>query len=104
MRDLRMSKQRGLAGGLLVGGLVLATGMAGCAAKQQRTIEPTGVAAAGGPAGSTPAGPGGGDSGFVLSRKPVGQGEDGPLLPVHTGELWWAFRANFLGMNDKQVR
>jgi mono/diheme cytochrome c family protein len=96
-----MNKRRGLlVGGLLVSGLAL--GM-GCATKQQRTIEPTsGVAAA--TAGQGAGAPAGGDTGFVLSRKPVNAAEEGPLLPVHTGELWWAFRASFLGMNDRQVR
>jgi mono/diheme cytochrome c family protein len=74
----------------------------GCAGRQARTIEP---GSAESPAGGAAAG-GRDDSGFVLSRKPTGpqSAEDQLLLPVHTGELWWGFRGQHLGLNEKQAR
>ena len=71
----------------------------GCAGKQTRTIEP-GMEEGAGTGGRRD------DSSFVLSRKPVAakpSAED-PLLPVHTGELWWPFRAQFLGLPEAKVR
>jgi mono/diheme cytochrome c family protein len=71
----------------------------GCAGRQTRTIEP---GSAESPVGATP---GREDSGFVLSRKPTGQAADEQLLlPVHTGDQWWGFRGQHLGLNDKQAR
>jgi mono/diheme cytochrome c family protein len=78
---------------------------AGCAGKQARTIEPgqpeeeavplarTAVASAG-------------DNSFVLSRQPANEGADGQqlLLPVHTGQKWWDFRASFLGVSERDVK
>jgi mono/diheme cytochrome c family protein len=76
----------------------------GCAGKQARTIEP-------GPPEEEAVLPAGtavapaDDSAFVLSRQPVNQHADGQmLLPVHTGEKWWDFRASFLGVSQRDVR
>src|SRR6185436_17457331 len=86
----------------------LVTSSVSCAGQQpQRTIEP---GAEEPPterqAAATPGAPAGGDTGFVLSRKPVAarSADDGPLLPVHTGDSWWGFRGQFLGINEKQAR
>lgn len=65
----------------------------GCAAPQRRTIEPDS------PGENQPA-----DESFVLSRRPTGHTENQALLPVHTGELWWGFRAGFLGISEAQAR
>src|SRR5687768_16617618 len=89
---------------VLVAGFVAAG--TSCAGRQTRIIEPGAEeTTAGGPGA-----PGGGqarrDDNFVLSRKPVAAkstAED-PLLPVHTGELWCPFRAQFLGFSDAKTR
>jgi len=65
----------------------------GCAAPQRRTIEPD-------VPGENQAA---GESDFVLSRRPTGQSGQS-LLPVHTGELWWGFRAGFLGISEDEAR
>jgi hypothetical protein len=70
--------------------LVLA---AGCAGQLQQTIEPPPPQAARGS-----------DPDFVLSRRPVEHVNDGPLPVIHTAEAWWPFRAQFLGMSERQAR
>jgi mono/diheme cytochrome c family protein len=75
-------------------GLVVGIWWAACAAPQRRTIEP-------GAPGEVPVSD---DSSFVLSRKPIAPAENQPLLPVHTGEIWWRFRADFLEISADQAR
>lgn len=42
---------------------------------------------------------------FVLSRRPPERRlDDEPPPPIHTGEAWWGFRAQFLGISDRQAR
>jgi hypothetical protein len=83
---------------------------ASCAGRQTRTIEPGAEEpAAERPAAAAAPAAGGArpdDTGFVLSRKPVAarSADEGPLLPVHTGDLWWGFRGQFLGISEKQAR
>lgn len=74
--------------------LILASVVLGCAAPQRRTIEPD-TPGEGAPAD---------ESTFVLSRTPPRNAESRPLLPVHTGELWWSFRSSFLGLTEAQTR
>lgn len=67
---------------------------AACASTQpaEKTIEPVAAPA---------------DSTFVLSREPAGAakpaGAEG-LPPVHSGDLWWAHRAQFLKVTEAQAR
>jgi hypothetical protein len=72
-----------------------------CAGPQRRTIEPDVQDESPAPSGQPVD-----ESTFVLSRKPTGARppDDQPLLPVHTGELWWGFRASFLGISEGQLR
>jgi mono/diheme cytochrome c family protein len=76
---------------------------AACAGKQARTIEPgspdeVAVSPGGTAVAST-------DDSFVLSRQPAKAGaEPQLLLPVHTGDKWWDFRASFLGVNEREVK
>lgn len=78
---------------------------AGCATTTtddaQRTIEPN----AAGSGSNGAAGAAGGDSEFVLSRKPSGTAKPAPeqALP-HIGDKWWKFRADFLGISEGEAR
>jgi mono/diheme cytochrome c family protein len=82
---------------------VLVICAAGCAGKQGRTIEPGSPDEVPMPPGTAVASSD--DSSFVLSRQPVKQGSEPQLLlPVHTGEKWWDFRSQFLGMSEREVR
>jgi mono/diheme cytochrome c family protein len=74
----------------------------GCAGKQARTIEPgSGEEVAMPPPGTAVASAD--DSSFVLSRQP-GKAEPQLLLPVHTGDKWWDFRAQYLGISEREVK
>lgn len=98
-----MKHRRRLTRGLLL--LEISAVAFGCATPQQRIIEPNAANQAAGESPATGDATAGNDNSFVLSRKPVAPApDDGPLLPVHTGDLWWGFRASFLGLTDKQVR
>jgi mono/diheme cytochrome c family protein len=78
--------------------IFLALGCATTADDQQRTIEPP---SAEGPAATGRAA----DKDFVLSResdsapKPVTD-----QAPLHIGDKWWAFRADYLKMTEEEVR
>jgi mono/diheme cytochrome c family protein len=44
------------------------------------------------------------DSTFVLSRNPTGVAKPVEQAPVHVGDTWWPFRAEFLKLGEPQVR
>jgi len=44
------------------------------------------------------------DSGFVLSRNPVVAARTVERMPVHVGEQWWPFRADFLKVNEEKAK
>jgi hypothetical protein len=67
--------------------LLVASACASAPPAVERTIEPTV----------------GDDSAFVLSRNPVGT-KPAERGPVHVGEAWWSFRAEFLKTNEGRVR
>jgi mono/diheme cytochrome c family protein len=71
---------------------------AGCATApdKPRTIEPTSAPVA------VPATPPH-DSGFVLSRETAAVKRRDPS-PLHIGDLWWPFRAEFLNISDDEVK
>jgi len=84
---LRPPTMKRLGGGVLV---VAVTAMSGCATTPpaaEKTIEPTA----------------GEDSVFVLSRNPVAP-KPTERVPVHVGDQWWAFRADFLKVNEDKAR
>jgi hypothetical protein len=81
--------------------LTLGAGCATTSDDSQRTIEPT--AAAGSASGAS--GTSGGDSDFVLSRKPTPvQKPAGEQALPHIGEKWWKFRAEFLNISESEAR
>jgi cbb3-type cytochrome c oxidase subunit III len=43
------------------------------------------------------------DSSFVLSRNPTAA-KPAERVPVHVGDQWWAFRADFLKVNEEKAR
>jgi hypothetical protein len=66
------------------------TAMSGCATTPpaaDKTIEPSATE----------------DSAFVLSRNPVAP-KSAERVPVHVGDQWWAFRADFLKVNEDKAR
>lgn len=67
--------------------LLFASACASAPATVEKTIEPTV----------------GEDSAFVLSRNPVGA-KPAERAPVHVGDAWWSFRAEFLKTNEGRVR
>ena len=72
------------------GVVIVAIGMSGACASApvvEKTIEPTATE----------------DSTFVLSRNPVAP-KPTEKVPVHVGDQWWAFRADFLKVNEDKVR
>jgi hypothetical protein len=75
---------------VLAGAVVL-----GCAAQQQRTIEPI---AAGESTGSAS----GEDAAFVLSRR-ANQAKKAPIQ-LNTGDKWWGYRARALQISEGQAR
>jgi hypothetical protein len=73
-------------------------GCATTADNQQRTIEPpsTDVPA--------PAGRAGVDNDFVLSRESTAAGKAAEQPPLHIGDKWWRFRADFLKLSEADIR
>ena len=72
------------------GVVIVAIGMSGACASApvvEKTIEPTATE----------------DSSFVLSRNPVAP-KPTEKVPVHVGDQWWAFRADFLKVNEDKAR
>jgi hypothetical protein len=72
------------------GVLVVAVAMSSACASApvvEKTIEPTATE----------------DSTFVLSRNPVAS-KPTEKVPVHVGDQWWAFRADFLKVNEDKAR
>jgi hypothetical protein len=67
--------------------LLLVSGCASAPPAPDKTIEPTA----------------GEDSAFVLSRNPTGA-KPVERAPVHVGEAWWAFRAEFLKTNEGRAK
>lgn len=75
-------------------------GLCGCATTaapedRPRTIEPVGAESSGGQEG---------DDAFVLSREGKGKGKPQPAAPLHIGDQWWRFRAEFLNMTESQAK
>ena len=78
-------------------------GLFGCATtapeERQRTIEPTSNTA------ETPAERGqGNDDDFVLSREGKADAKSVEPAPLHIGDKWWRFRADFLNMSEPQAK
>ena len=73
-------------GGVLVVAAVMTSACAS-APVVEKTIEPTATE----------------DSTFVLSRNPVAP-KPTEKVPVHVGDQWWAFRADFLKVNEDKAR
>jgi hypothetical protein len=74
----------------------------GCATARNDDVQPTiepNAAATGGAAGA-----GGGDSDFVLSRKPTAAPKPTEQALPHIGDKWWKFRADFLGISESEAR
>ena len=69
--------------------VMVATGCAS-APSAEKTIEPTATE----------------DSAFVLSRNPPAAAAVKPAEkpPVHVGDLWWSFRADFIKMSEDKTR
>ncbi|HEX2657702.1 MAG TPA: cytochrome c [Polyangia bacterium] len=75
-------------------------GLCGCATTaapedRPRTIEPVGAESSGGQEG---------DDAFVLSREGKGKAKAQPAAPLHIGDQWWRFRAEFLNMTESQAK
>jgi mono/diheme cytochrome c family protein len=75
--------------------------LVGCATAttddHQRTIEPVGV--------ETPESAGGAkDDKFVLSRGTTSGGQVPDPAPLHTGNKWWRFRADFLKISEAEAK
>ena len=84
---LRPPTMKRFGGGVLVAAV---TAMSGCATTPpatEKTIEPSATE----------------DSVFVLSRNPVAP-KPTERVPVHVGDQWWAFRADFLKVNEDKAR
>ena len=72
------------------GVVIVAIGMSSACASApvvEKTIEPTATE----------------DSTFVLSRNPTAA-KPTEKVPVHVGDQWWAFRADFLKVNEDKAR
>jgi len=70
-----------------IAALLLASGCASAPPVADKTIEPSA----------------GEDSAFVLSRNPAGA-KPVQQAPVHVGDAWWAFRAEFLKTNEGRAK
>ena len=84
---LRPPTMKRLGGGVLVAVMAVTSGCATAPAASEKTIEPTATE----------------DSAFVLSRNPVAP-KAAERVPVHVGDQWWAFRADFLKVNEDKAR
>jgi hypothetical protein len=70
-----------------------------------RTIEPesTGGSASASAAATPAAAPARGDGDFVLSRDNSSAAKMADLSPLHVGEKWWPFRAEFLRLREAET-
>jgi hypothetical protein len=74
-------------GGVMVAAMVAMSGCASTPPVAEKTIEPTAAE----------------DAAFVLSRNPAAT-KPAERAPVHVGDQWWAFRAEFLKVNEDKAR
>jgi len=85
-------------------GSVALIGLFGCATtapeERQRTIEPTSGSSAesSGERGQE------GDDACLLSREGKGDAKPVEAAPLHIGDKWWRFRADFLNMTEAQAK
>jgi hypothetical protein len=83
--------------------LLAVTLAAGCATRQMATIEPT---SGDGPGAGAARGAGAAsdDRGFVLSRSRPTVPRAGEGVEIHIGDRWWPYRADYLRIDDVEVR
>jgi hypothetical protein len=74
-------------GGVLVAAVAAMSGCASAPPAAEKTIEPSATE----------------DSAFVLSRNPAAS-KPAERVPVHVGDQWWAFRGDFLKVNEDKAR
>ena len=84
---LRPPTMKRWGGGVVVAAMAAMSGCASTPTVAEKTIEPTAIE----------------DSAFVLSRNPAAA-KPAEKVPVHVGDQWWAFRADFLKVNEDKAR
>ena len=84
---LRPPTMKRWGGGVMVVAIAAMSGCASTPPVAEKTIEPTASE----------------DSAFVLSRNPAAT-KPAEKVPVHVGDQWWAFRADFLKVNEDKAR
>ena len=84
---LRPPTMKRWGGGVMVAAMAAMSGCASTPPVAEKTIEPTATE----------------DSAFVLSRNPAAA-KPAERVPVHVGDQWWAFRADFLKVNEDKAR